>query len=102
MFYMSNTVLRQRRGETIPVIVRANRRVHASSIKVEVVSSSIPGTSPVNSRDTGPTVAIVAEAPQSAGIESDVPATDEEGMWSTCIPSSGRGNQPNVYIRMKG
>ena len=45
--------------------------------EAEVVSSSIPDASPVNSSNTRPTVAIDAEVPQSAGIEIDGPATDE-------------------------
>ena len=52
-------------------------RVNTWGTEVEEESFSIPGASPVNSSNTRPTVAMDAEAPQSAGIESDVPATDE-------------------------
>ncbi len=64
-------------GETEPTSIRAARRVDSRGIKEEVVSSSIPGASTVSCSDMRPTVAMDAEVPHSAGIESDVPATDE-------------------------
>ena len=63
-------------GETVPTNIVTGRG-NTWSIEVEAVSYSIPGTSPINSSNTRPTVAMDAEVPHSAGIESDVPATDE-------------------------
>ena len=63
------------------VIGRANNR----GIEVEVVSFSIPDASPVNSRDTRPTEAMDAEAPQRTVVQGDVPATDEVKRLSSYI-----------------
>ena len=72
---ITNYVYQTADGETEPTIV-VGRRVNTWRIEIEVVSISW-GRRRVDSSTAWPTEAMVAEAPQSAIIKVNPPATDE-------------------------
>ena len=78
LILLSNLVRQTTDGETVPTIVRAERRVDATSREIEEVTCQTSRPIAVDGRSRSrPMEAMEAKSPGRAVVATDVPATDE-------------------------